>query len=119
MKVSAKLPGDGIRIEELAFRTTWPLKIVVGILPLRSSVVPSASASRRAAVLVVGMGLSFGKLTDFLDKASIPLRTSLHTATGQKLLCVSSVTTRSSVTSATTVGVVNEDLDIEKLTSSS
>jgi len=65
MKVSAKLPGDSIRIDGLALRTTWPLKIAVGIPPLRSSAVRSASASRRAAVPGVGMGLSFGKLTDF------------------------------------------------------
>jgi len=62
------------------------------------------------------MGLSFGKLTDFLDKVSIPSRTSLPTATGPRLLCVSSVTTKSSVTSATTVSVVNGNLDLERLT---
>jgi len=115
MKVSAKLPGGGMRVDGLALRITWPLKIAVGTLPLRSSAVPSASASRKAAVPGVEMGLSFGKLTDFLDKVSIPSRTSLPTATGQRSLCVSSVTTKSSVTSATTVGTVNEDPNTEKL----
>ena len=113
MKVSTKLSRDGIRIDGVAVRTTWPLKIVVGIPPLRSSAVRSASASKRAAVPGAGMGLSFGNPTGFLDKVSIPSRTSLPTATGQRLLYVSLATTRSSVTLATTVGTVSKDPDIE------
>ena len=111
-----KLPGDGTRVDVFAPRTIWPLKIAVGIPPPRSSAVPSASASKRVATLGAGMGQSFGNLTDCLDKVSIPSRTLLPTATGPRSLCVSLVTTRSSVTSATTVGVVNKDPGLEKLT---
>lgn len=116
MKVSTKLTGDGIRIDVVVLRTTWPLKMVAGILPLRLSVVLSAGASRKAAAQGVGTELSFGKLTDFLARVSIPSRTSLLIATGLSLLCISLVTKRSSVMSATTVGVPNGGLNPGKLT---
>jgi len=117
MKVSAKLPGDGMmRIDVPPFRTTWPPKMVVGIPPPRSSAVLSASASRKVAARGVTMGPSFGKRTGFLDKASIPSRTSPLTATGLRSPCVSLVTTKSSATSATTVGVVGWESSLGKLT---
>ena len=116
MKVSAEPTCDGIRIDMITLRTTWPLRMGVGILQPRSSAAPSATASRKVAAPGAGMALSFGKLTGSLDRVSIPLRTSPLTATGSSLLCVSLVTTKSSVTLATTVGVLNEHLDSGKLT---
>ena len=119
MKVSTKVPADRMGTDLLAFRITWPLKIAAGTHPLHSSAAPSASASRKVATLGVGRGLNFGNRIGFWDRVSIPSRTSPPTATGPRLLCVSLVTTKSSVMSATMVGVIYEDLNLGRLTFSS
>ena len=111
-----KPTDDNTMVDVIPFRTTWPPKMVVGILPPHSSVVLFASVSRKAAALVVGKEPSSGKLTDSLDRVSIPSRTSLLTATGSSSLCVSLATTRSSVTLVTTVGVHIENFDPGRLT---
>jgi len=117
MKVGAKLPGDDrTEVDVPPVRTTWPPKMVVGIPPPASSAVLSASASKKVAARGVTMGLSSGKRTGFLDRVFTPSRTSPLTATGPRLRCVSSVTTKSSVTSATMVGVIGGGLELRDLT---